>query len=85
MIHAGVAMSENSRAMMNAGLTWKFGREEDREMVAERYRKGPITSVAVLQQENEQLLTRVAELQKSSTDVQKRLEALERRVLRSGK
>jgi len=85
MIHAGVAMSENSRAMMNAGLTWKFGREEDREMVAERYRKGPITSVAVLQQENEQLLTRVAELQKSSTDVQKRLEALERRVLGGSK
>ncbi len=85
MIHAGVAMSENSRAMMNAGLTWKFGREEDREMVAERYRKGPITSVAVLQQENEQLLAKVAELQKTSTAVQARLEALERRVQRGGK
>ena len=85
MIHAGVAMSENSRAMMNAGLTWKFGRQEDREAVAERYRKGPITSVAVLQQENEQLLARVAQLQQTSTAVQARLDALERRVLRSGK
>ena len=85
MIHAGVAMGQHSRAMANAGLTWKFGREEDREMVAERYRKGPITSVAVLQQENELLLAKVAELQKTSTAVKARLEALERRVQRSGK
>ena len=85
MIHAGAAMSGNSRAMANAGLTWKFGRQEDREAVAERYRKGPITSVAVLQQENEQLLARVAQLQQTSTVVQARLDALERRVLSSGK
>ena len=56
-----------------------------REAVAERYRKGPITSVAVLQQENEQLLARVAQLQQTSTVVQARLDALERRVLSSGK
>ncbi|OON85797.1 YadA C-terminal domain-containing protein, partial [Pyramidobacter sp. C12-8] len=55
MVHAGVSVSHHGESMANAGLTWKIGRKEDREAIPERYRKGPMNSVYVMQKENAQL------------------------------
>ncbi|HCL79510.1 MAG TPA: hypothetical protein DIC53_06040, partial [Synergistaceae bacterium] len=66
LIHAGVALG-GDHAMINAGMTWKFGDddhydEEDEHEIPERYRKGPISSVYIMQQENIQLQSQVQTL-----------------------
>ena len=45
MMHAGLAWAGGSRHMMaNAGVTWKVGNRDSEAAVADRYRKGPISS-----------------------------------------
>ena len=52
MMHAGVSWAGGSRHMMaNAGVTWKVGNRDSEAAVADRYRKGPISSAYAMQQE----------------------------------
>ena len=37
--------------MANAGVTWKVGNRDSEAAVADRYRKGPISSAYAMQQE----------------------------------
>ncbi|WP_205948300.1 YadA-like family protein, partial [Pyramidobacter sp. C12-8] len=67
MVHAGVSITHHGESMANAGLTWKIGRKEDREAIPERYRKGPLNSVYVMQKENAELQAEVASLRRTNS------------------
>ena len=60
MVHAGVSLTHHGESMANAGLTWRIGRKKDKDEIPERYRKGPMSSVYVMQKENAQLQAQVA-------------------------
>ncbi|MDY4031537.1 MAG: YadA-like family protein [Pyramidobacter sp.] len=96
MVHAGVSITHHGESMANAGLTWKIGRKEDKDQIPERYRKGPISSVYVMQKENAELQAQVAsqaheiaELKASQAreqaEMKERMERLERLLRASGK
>ena len=52
LMHAGLSWAGGSRHMMaNAGVTWKVGNRDSEAAVADRYRKGPISSAYAMQQE----------------------------------
>ncbi|WOL39674.1 YadA-like family protein [Pyramidobacter sp. YE332] len=96
MVHAGVSVTHHGDSMANAGLTWKIGRKEDKDQIPERYRKGPISSVYVMQKENAELQAQVAsqaheiaELKASQAreqaEMKERMERLERLLRASGK
>ena len=52
LIHGGVSWAGGSSHMMaNAGVTWKVGNRDSEAAVADRYRKGPISSTYAMQQE----------------------------------
>ena len=91
MVHAGVSVTHHGDSMANAGLTWKIGRKEDKDQIPERYRKGPISSVYVMQKENAELQAEVASLRQTNmrqaeqmAEMNARVEKLER-LLQSGK
>ena len=91
MVHAGVSITHHGESMANAGLTWKIGRKEDKDQIPERYRKGPISSVYVMQKENAELQAEVASLRQTNmrqaeqmAEMNARVEKLER-LLQSGR
>ena len=91
MVHAGVSVTHHGESMANAGLTWKIGRKEDKDQIPERYRKGPISSVYVMQKENAELQAEVASLRQTNmrqaeqmAEMNARVEKLER-LLQSGR
>ena len=52
LIHGGVSWAGGSSHMMaNAGVTWRVGNRDSEAAVADRYRKGPISSAYAMQQE----------------------------------
>ena len=52
MFHGGLSWAGGSSHMMaNAGVTWKIGNRDAEAAVADRYRKGPISSAYALQTE----------------------------------
>ena len=52
MFHAGMSWAGGSSHMMaNAGITWKVGSRDSETAVADRYRKGPISSAYAMQNE----------------------------------
>ena len=52
LIHGGVSWAGGSSHMVaNAGVTWKVGNRDSEAAVADRYRKGPISSTYAMQQE----------------------------------
>ena len=66
MVHAGVSVTHHGESMANAGLTWRIGRKADKEAIPERYRKGPMSSVYVMQKENAQLQAEVTSLKRTN-------------------
>ena len=66
MVHAGVSVTHHGESMANAGLTWRIGRKADKEQIPERYRKGPMSSVYVMQKENAQLQAEVTSLKRTN-------------------
>ena len=96
MLHAGVSITHHGESMANAGLTWKLGKKEDRDKIPERYRKGPMHSVYVMQKENSILQAQVAsqaqeieklklEQAREQAEMKERMERLERLLQASGK
>ena len=53
MIHGGIswAAGNDNHMMANAGITWKVGSRDSEVAIADRYRKGPISSAYALQNE----------------------------------
>ena len=51
MFHGGLSGAWFSHMMANAGVTWKVGNRDAEAAVADRYRKGPISSAYAVQTE----------------------------------
>ena len=61
LIHGGVSWAGGSSHMMaNAGVTWKVGNRDSEAAVADRYRKGPISSAYAMQQEMAAMKAQIA-------------------------
>ena len=60
MVHAGMSVTHHGESMANAGLTWKIGSKAAKDAIPERYRRGPLSSVYVMQKENAELQAQVA-------------------------
>ena len=84
MMHAGLAWAGGSRHMMaNAGVTWKVGNRDSEAAVADRYRKGPISSAYAIQQEmasvkaqNAGLKTEVSDLKAENEQMKAQIAAM---------
>ncbi|MGI6074811.1 MAG: ESPR-type extended signal peptide-containing protein [Pyramidobacter sp.] len=77
MLHAGVSIAHHGDAMANAGVTWKLGKKEDKDKIPERYRKGPMHSVYVMQKENSMLQAQVATLEQTNSKQSYKMASLE--------
>ena len=76
MMHAGVSAA-SKHAMMNAGVSWKFGFDRKRmDEVPDRYKAGPISSVYVLQDEVTQLRAENDDLRHELRDLREMVNAL---------
>ncbi len=73
MLHGGIAYDGDSDIMGNIGVTVKVGSSADKAAIPARYQAGPISSIYVMQQENEQM-------QKDNAALQQRVAELERMV-----
>ena len=76
LLHAGVALGGGDHAMANFGATWKIGSGRSKDEIPERYRKGPISSVYVMQQENTQLQSQVQMLTAENAEIKAQLKAI---------
>ena len=84
LMHAGVSWAGGSRHMMaNAGVTWKVGNRDSEAAVADRYRKGPISSAYAMQQEmasvkaqNAGLKTEVSDLKAENEQMKAQIAAM---------
>ena len=91
MIHGGLAFAGNSDVMANVGVTYRFGRSDekrDRDLRMPQYEKGPITSVYILQDEVQSLKRENDAIRKENKEAKDRIAALEaklEKVLEKGK
>ena len=84
MMHAGMSWAGGSSHMMaNAGVTWKIGHRDPETAIADRYRRGPISSAYALQQEmaavkeeNQGLKGEVADLKSENAEMKKNIAML---------
>ena len=84
LIHGGVSWAGGSSHMMaNAGVTWKVGNRDSEAAVADRYRKGPISSAYAMQQEmasvkaqNAGLKTEVSDLKAENEQMKAQIAAM---------
>ena len=84
LMHAGLSWAGGSRHMMaNAGVTWKVGNRDSEAAVADRYRKGPISSAYAMQQEmasvkaqNAGLKTEVSDLKAENEQMKAQIAAM---------
>ena len=75
MMTAGVSLAEtsNTKAMANVGVTWKFGKGDDRGNLPEVYKEGPISSIQVMQD-------KMMNLENINKEQQTKIEMLEKQV-----
>ena len=84
MFHGGLSWAGGSSHMMaNAGVTWKVGNRDSEAAVADRYRKGPISSAYAMQQEmasvkaqNAGLKTEVSDLKAENEQMKAQIAAM---------
>ena len=77
MLHAGVSISHHGESMANAGVTFKLGKKKEKDKIPERYRKGPMHSVYVMQKENSMLQAQVASLETTNSTQSLKMASLE--------
>ena len=88
MFHAGMAWSSGiNHLMANAGITWKVGSRDSETAVADRYRKGPISSAYALQNEmsaikaqNDKLKHEVVDLRNENEMIKSENEAMKAQI-----
>lgn len=56
MFHMGASYSGNNDLMANVGVTWKLGNRASETSIQDRYRKGPISSIYTLQNEDSAII-----------------------------
>ncbi|WP_251424854.1 YadA-like family protein [Veillonella agrestimuris] len=85
MIHGGIswATGDGRHMMANAGVTWKIGNRDSEAAIADRYRKGPISSayamqneMAAMKAENAGLKGEVADLKAQNEEMKAKIEAM---------
>ena len=81
LMHAGVSWAGGSRHMMaNAGVTWKVGNRDSEAAVADRYRKGPISSAYAMQQEMASVKAQNAGLKTEVSDLKAENEQMKAQI-----
>ncbi len=76
MLHGGVAYDGDSDVMGNIGVTVKVGSSADKAGVPARYQAGPISSIYVMQLENEQMRQDNVALQQRVAELERMVRAL---------
>ena len=61
MVHGGVSFTNSHKYMANVGVTYKFGHSAEKSMIPMRYQVGPISSIYVMQKENEMMREKMAQ------------------------
>lgn len=61
MVHGGVSFTNSHKYMANVGVTYKFGHSAEKSMIPMRYQAGPISSIYVIQKENEMMREKMAQ------------------------
>lgn len=88
LVHAGIAYGGSSDLMANAGISWRFGSKDDRELRQARnerlpqYAAGPMSSVYVLQDEVARLQAVNAERDSVIARQSEQIAALEEQIRR---
>ena len=81
LIHGGVSWAGGSSHMMaNAGVTWKVGNRDSEAAVADRYRKGPISSAYAMQQEMASMKAQNAGLKGEVSDLKAENEQMKAQI-----
>lgn len=80
LLHAGVAFGGGDHVMTNFGATWKIGESKRRGEIPEQYRKGPISSIYVMQRENAQLQSQVQMLTAENAKIKAQLAEIMRKL-----
>jgi len=81
LIHGGVSWAGSSSHMMaNAGVTWKVGNRDSEAAVADRYRKGPISSAYAMQQEMASVKAQNAGLKSEVSDLKAENEQMKAQI-----
>jgi len=81
LIHGGVSWAGGSSHMMaNAGVTWKVGNRDSEAAVADRYRKGPISSAYAMQQEMASVKAQNAGLKSEVSDLKAENEQMKAQI-----
>ena len=62
LVHGGLSMSNGSKVMVNAGVSWRIGRHKNRKDLPEVYYDGPISAVKDMTKEMETLRTENTDL-----------------------
>ena len=76
MINAGVSYGGHNKFMTNLGVTWKVGSGNKEEKLEEAYRKGPVTSVYVLEEVVRDLKAENHEQKEQIENLNKEVESL---------
>ena len=61
MVHGGVSFTNSHKYMANVGVTYKFGHSAEKSMIPMRYQVGPISSIYIMQKENEMMREKMAQ------------------------
>lgn len=61
MVHGGVSFTNSHKYMANVGVTYKFGHSAEKSMIPMRYQAGPISSIYIMQKENEMMREKMAQ------------------------
>ena len=61
MVHGGLSFTNSHKYMANVGVTYKFGHSAEKSMIPMRYQAGPISSIYVMQKENEMMREKMAQ------------------------
>lgn len=61
MVHGGLSFTNSHKYMANVGVTYKFGHSAEKSMIPMRYQAGPISSIYIMQKENEMMREKMAQ------------------------
>ena len=70
MVHGGVSFTNSHKYMANVGVTYKFGHSAEKSMIPMRYQAGPISSIYVMQKENEMMREKMAQQEERTAQLE---------------
>ena len=75
LYNIGISTGGANKFIFNAGATWKFGKSKNESQIPEQYRKGPLSSVYVMQKENTVLKGKVQDLENNNATLKQTTES----------